>query len=135
MTIVVDASAVTELVVVSDPTRRASVVEAIGDDAHWMAPEHLLVEVVSALRGRWLGGHLSKSDFEKAVATVARFEFDIWPTPPLLPRIVELAANASAYDAAYLALAEELGCPLVTADGKLASVPGIRCRVVGGGDG
>lgn len=135
MTIVVDASAVTELLVVSDPARRTSIVDAIGDDAHWIAPEHLLVEVVSALRGRWLGGHLSKTDFERAVAAIARFEFDVWPTPPLLPRMVELAANASAYDAAYLALAEELGCHLVTADRKLATVPGIRCRVVGWADG
>lgn len=134
MTLVVDASAVTELLVSSDRMRRTSVVAAIGDDAHWMAPEHLLVEVASALRGRWLGSHLTRTEFEKAVATLARFEFDVWPTPPLLPRIVELAANASVYDAAYLALAEELGCALVTADGKLATVPGIRCRVVGWGD-
>lgn len=131
MTLVVDASAVTELLVTSDPAHRSAVLEAIGDDAHWIVPEHLLVEVVSALRGRWLGGHLTRTNFETAVATVARFEFDVWPTPPLLPRIVELAANATAYDAAYLALAEELGCIVVTADTKLARVPGIRCRVSG----
>ena len=131
MTLVVDASAVTELLVASDPGHRAAVVDAIGDDAHWIVPEHLVVEVVSALRGRWLGGHLARTDFEAAVAALARFDFDVWPTTPLIPRIVELAANATVYDAAYLALAEELGSTLVTADAKLARVPGIRCRVSG----
>lgn len=131
MTLVVDAAAVTELLVTSDPAHRSAVLDAIGDDVHWIVPEHLLVEVVSALRGRWLGGHLTRADFETAVATVARFEFDVWPTAPLLPRIVELAANATVYDAAYLALGEELGCIVVTADAKLARVPGIRCRVAG----
>ena len=131
MTIVVDASAVTELLVASNAAHRASVLDAIGDDPHWIVPEHLLVEVVSALRGLWLGGHLTRETFESAVASVARFEFDVWPTPPLLPRIVELADNATVYDAAYLALAEELGCTLVTAEVKLGRVPGIRCRVAG----
>jgi len=131
MTLVVDASAVTELVVASNLVHRAAVVDALGTDAHWIVPEHLVIEVVGALRGLWLGGHLSRSDFETAVATVSRFEFDVWPTAPLVPRIVELAANATSYDAAYLALAEELGCTLVTADAKLARVPGIRCRVDG----
>lgn len=133
MTIVVDASAVTELLIETDATQRASIVDAIGDDVHWIVPEHLLVEVMSALRGRWLGGHLTRTTFEGAVAAVARFEFDVWPTPPLLPRIVELADNATVYDAAYLALAEELGCTLVTADAKLGRIPGIRCRVAGWG--
>lgn len=131
MTLVVDASAVTEILVEHDPVRRAAVVAAVGDDSHWVVPEHLVIEVMSALRGRWLGGHLTRAEFEAAVEAVSRFEFDVWPTAGLIPRIVELAANATVYDAAYLALAEELGCSLVTADAKLARVPGIHCRVVG----
>lgn len=47
----------------------------------------------------------------------------------LLPRLWELRANASAYDASYLALAEALEAPLLTRDAALASVPGFRARV------
>lgn len=48
---------------------------------------------------------------------------------PLLNRVFELRANASAYDASYLALAEALDAPLVTHDAKLSRVPGHRARV------
>lgn len=41
------------------------------------------------------------------------------PHEPLLPRMWELRRNATAYDAAYLALAEALGAPLVTCDARL----------------
>lgn len=131
MTLVIDASALTEILVENDPAQRAAVVAAVGTDPHWVVPEHFVIEVLSALRGRWLGAHVTRVDFEAAVDAVARFEFDVWPTAPLIPRIVELSANANSYDAAYVALAEELGCPLVTADSKVGRIPGIRCRVVG----
>ena len=38
-------------------------------------------------------------------------------------------AAAAPYDAACVALAEGLACPLVTADSRLARAPGVRCRV------
>lgn len=133
MTLALDASAAAEYLISADPIRRAAVVDAIGDDPHWVVPEHFLIETMNALRGRWLGGHVDRAVFETAVAVLGEFELDVWPTAALLPRIVELAANATTYDAAYIALAEELGCRLVTADAKLAAVPGIRCRVVGAG--
>jgi predicted nucleic acid-binding protein len=44
-------------------------------------------------------------------------------------RIVALAANATAYDAAYIALAEALDADLLTSDARLARVPDIACTV------
>ena len=44
-------------------------------------------------------------------------------------RAYELRENVTAYDAAYVALAEALDCPLLTADARLARAPGIRCEV------
>ena len=46
---------------------------------------------------------------------------------PLLDRMWELRANVTAYDAAYVALAEQLTAPLITCDSKLAAANGTRC--------
>jgi predicted nucleic acid-binding protein len=55
---------------------------------------------------------------------VARYSHDV-----LLPRIWQLRNAVTAYDAAYLALAEALAAPLLTADAKLARTRGHRARV------
>ena len=47
----------------------------------------------------------------------------------LIPRIWELRDHLTAYDAAYVSLAEALRCPLVASDARLASAAGIRCEV------
>jgi predicted nucleic acid-binding protein len=47
---------------------------------------------------------------------------------PLLPRCWELRDTVTVYGAAYVALAELLDAPLVTADARLANAPGPRCR-------
>jgi predicted nucleic acid-binding protein len=44
-------------------------------------------------------------------------------------RAHELRANVTAYDAAYVALAEALDCPLITADKRLSRAPGLHCPV------
>ena len=46
----------------------------------------------------------------------------------LVPRVWELRDNLSAYDAAYVALAEALDAPLLTADARLTRATGPRCR-------
>ena len=51
------------------------------------------------------------------------------PLVALLPRIWQLRHNLSDHDAAYVALAEAIGAPLVTADRPIATVPGLRCEV------
>jgi predicted nucleic acid-binding protein len=44
-------------------------------------------------------------------------------------RVWELRDNVTGYDAAYLALAEVLDCPLVTFDGRLGAAPGHRASI------
>ena len=50
-------------------------------------------------------------------------------TRRLLGRIWELRDNLTAYDAGYVALAEALGCPLITSDARIARATGPRCVV------
>ena len=124
MTLVIDASAFTGLVIGSSSPVLADHAAANG---HWLAPEHFTIEVVSALRGAWLDGTLTDTTFPVAVQRLADAGVQTWPVRPLLPRVVELAANASVYDAASVALAEHLDVPLLTDDRRLSRVPGIRC--------
>jgi predicted nucleic acid-binding protein len=65
----------------------------------------------------------------EALEDLADFPITRYPHTPLLSRIWELRHNVTAYDAAYLALAEALPAPLITRDAKLAAVAGHRARV------
>jgi predicted nucleic acid-binding protein len=130
--LVLDSSAFVDLEL---ERARPELVAAMARTGHWVVPEHFRIEVFSAVRGAWLGGKIGDEELDRITKRLVALDLDVWPTAPLLPRIRELAGNATAYDAAYLALAEEVGGPLVTADAKFATVPGIRCRIVGWGDG
>lgn len=126
--IVVDSSALTELL--TDHRRRASLVrDRLAEDTVWAGPEHLRVEVASALRGLWLGGRSADDAFNRQLAALAAIQIATSPLTSLLPRIRALAPNATVYDAAYLALAEHMGVPLITLDAKLARVPGTQAEV------
>jgi predicted nucleic acid-binding protein len=93
------------------------------------APDLVDVETVSVLRRRWLAGDLTARRFRSAIDDLLALPLVRVPTGPLMLRAYELRANATPYDAAYVALAEGLTCALVTADARLARAPGIRCVV------
>jgi len=93
------------------------------------APDLVDVETVSVLRKRWLRHTLTEERFSAAIAHLQQLEFERVPTLRLMRRAFELRANVSAYDACYVALAEHLGCELVTADGRLAAATGPRCPI------
>lgn len=132
--IVVDASVLVALVSGSpDEVDRAA--RALELDRHWVVSEHTVIECVSAMRSMTLRGEMTRDRLADNVQQLVDLDLDVWPTVPLLRRIVTLVDNVTAYDAAYLALAEELSIPLVTLDRRLASVPGIRCVVRVPGDG
>jgi len=90
-------------------------------------PDLVDVEVVSVLRRRWLAKTMTARRFAVAVDDLGALPADRYPVLPFMPRAYELRANVSAYDATYVALAEQLGCALVTVDRRLAAAPGPRC--------
>lgn len=126
--IVLDASLVANLVGDDgEDGRRAR--SLVADSGEASMPDLVDVETVAVLRKLWLSGTLDDARFEAALADLADLPFARYPTLPLMQRAYELRANVTAYDAAYIALAEALGCDLVTTDGRLARAPGIQCRV------
>lgn len=98
-------------------------------DPHWVAPEHVLIETFSAIRGRCLGGRVSEQRAREALDTLAQLAIELLGTKPLLPRMWQLRGNVAGYDAAYVAAAEAYDCPLLTADARLARAHGLRCPV------
>jgi predicted nucleic acid-binding protein len=84
------------------------------------APYLIDLEVVSALRRLEAGGDLDSRRARLALSDLADLRIDRYDHLGLLGRIWQLRHALTPYDAAYVALAEVLRCPLLTADGRLA---------------
>jgi predicted nucleic acid-binding protein len=98
--------------------------------AEALAAPHLVdLEVTNALRRHVHRGHLSLAGAERAMGRLQRLPIVRHSHALLLARCWELRNNLTTYDAAYVALAEALGVPLLTADARLARAPGLRCEV------
>jgi predicted nucleic acid-binding protein len=93
------------------------------------APHLIDYEVASALRRRVLSGDITEDGGRRALTQWSKIGLERYPARGLLARIWELQPHLTAYAAAYAALAEALGCPLVTADRRLAMAPGTRCEI------
>lgn len=81
------------------------------------------------MRKHVIGGRMTPRHARRRLGLYLKLRLDRYDHGPLLGRIFELRDNVSAYDAAYVALAEGLDAPLVTCDRRLAAAPGIRARV------
>lgn len=126
--IVVDASILAN--VVGDDGadgKRARQALRAGDDI--AAPDLVDVETVAVLRKRWLAGTIDDQRFTGAITDLEQLDFERVPTLRFARRACELRANVTAYDAAYVALAEVLDCGLLTADQRLANASGPRCSI------
>lgn len=121
--IVADASAI-----VSGLLRRGAARASIAADA-LHAPHLVDIEIVDTIRKLVMHDHVDAVDAERALAAWQRFGVRRYPTIRMIDRIWELRHNVSAYDAAYVALAEALQCNLLTADRRLANASGPRCTI------
>ena len=92
-------------------------------------PDLARIEVVSVIRRQLKARGLDSSQAELAVSDLLDLPLVVYATAPLLCRCWELRGNVTAYDACYVALAEALGCSLLTADAHLARSPGLNCAV------
>ena len=116
--IVVDSAAVVDALTAVEGSE-ALRADLAGADLH--APTLLDFEVVSALHGLILGRQLSAARAQDALTDFDDLSIQRWPSAAALRlRAFSLRDNLSAYDAAYVVLAEALQCPLLTRDARLA---------------
>jgi predicted nucleic acid-binding protein len=126
--IVVDASAVVDILlrVLTADTAAYRLFHS-GETLH--APHLLDLEVAQALRRHEATRQAEPARCREALDDLACVRLFRYPHNVLLPRVWELRNNLTAYDAAYVALAEMLSAPLLTRDQRLAASAGHRARI------
>ena len=121
--IVLDASVVLEILL---RTRVGLEIEnrIFSPDETLHAPHLLDLEVAQVLRRYWTTGVMFPERGQDALEDLEDLPINRYPHDLFLSRIWELRYNLTAYDAAYVSLAEALAAPLMTRDRRLASAPG-----------
>ncbi len=125
--LVIDASVC--VVALSDDSKAGDRARRRLRDENLAAPELIDLEVASVLRKLVSAGLVPPRRADLALADLISLPMDRARHRPLLPRVWQLKDNVTAYDAAYVALAEALDVPLLTADTRLAAAPGPRCVI------
>jgi predicted nucleic acid-binding protein len=126
--IVVDASALLE-VLLGTPDAARVAARISRSEASLHVPHLIDMEVAQVVRRYVQAGGLDLERGRGALETLRSLPLTRYPHTNLLPRIWELRPNLTAYDAAYVALAEALDAPLVTRDRRLAAAPGHSARI------
>jgi predicted nucleic acid-binding protein len=130
--IVLDTSAMVEFLVGADEVAERIRTIVVGQSL--AAPHAVDLECASTLRGLVQGKKLPADEGERALQLLGRMNLKRYGHTSLLPRIWQLRHNMWPYDAAYVALAESLSAELVTLDGKIGRVPGLKCAVCNPGE-
>jgi predicted nucleic acid-binding protein len=121
--VVIDASVLVNALLVNGSARSRLAAESL------QAPELIDAEVLSVLRRLVLAGKLQDCAALQALTVAHQLGLRRYVSRALWRRAWELRLNLSAYDALYVALAEQLQVPLLTADARLARAPGLHCCV------
>lgn len=117
--VVLDASALVEFLRWSTAGQRVAD-HLVGEGVSFHTPHLAAIEVLSAFRSLVQRADISPERAEAAIVDLANLPATRHAVEPFLPRIWELRHNLTAYDAAYVALAEALDAPLLTADRRMA---------------
>ncbi len=126
--IVLDASCLVEMLIGTE--RGRAVAARIAKPEESLHVPHLAdIEVAQALRRYVRDGEIDAAFAAAAIELLRSLDLDRHAHEPLLNRVFELRPNLSAYDAVYVAVAEVLGAPLLTCDGRLSRAPGLSKRV------
>jgi predicted nucleic acid-binding protein len=126
--IVVDASALLEVLLQTDTGTRVEA-RLFRDRGELHAPHLIDVEIVQSLRRLVRSAEISSSRAAEAVTDLLDFDLHRHGHLDLLARAWSLRDSLTAYDAAYVALAEALNAPLITCDGPLGRSSGHRADI------
>lgn len=126
--IVVDSSAILDLLLRTSAAVRIQE-RLFREGETWHVPHLIDLEVAQVLRRYEATGGLEPTRAGEVLLDFSVLPLTRYPHAVLLPRIWELRHAATAYDGAYLALAEALDAPLVTRDARLATSHGHRVSV------
>jgi predicted nucleic acid-binding protein len=124
--IVVDASVLAVALVDDGPDGDVARARLRGESL--AAPDLIDLEVLSVLRRQLASGRLDRRRADLAVGDLVDLPLQRVAPRQLVSRVWERRDNLTPYDAAYVAVAEVLEAPLLTADQRLASAPGVRCH-------
>lgn len=126
MAIVIDSSVVVDFLVL----RRQPSLKGLFADHDLHSLQFLGLEFLNALRRLERLHVVDVAMAQASVEHLAALTIRQYPHEPLTRAIWELRHNLSAYDAAHVALAQELDLPLVTADRRLARAAAGVCDVI-----
>jgi predicted nucleic acid-binding protein len=126
LSVVIDSSVVVAALV--DTGAHGVWAEKILEDDDLYAPELLQVEAANVLRRLERSKVITEQEADAAFEDLMQLDVDLHAFESLSERVWELRHNVTSYDGWYVALAEALGLPLATLDGRLAKSEGPKCR-------
>jgi predicted nucleic acid-binding protein len=126
LSVVIDSSVVVAALV--DMGANGAWAETILEQDGLYAPEHLRVESANVLRRLERGREITEQEASAAFEDLIELDVELHAFEAFSERVWELRHNVAIYDGWYVALAEALGLPLATLDGRLAKADGPKCQ-------
>ena len=126
MSIVVDSSVLVAALVDTGPDGVWA--ENVVEGGALYAPQLVHIEATNILRRLELAKKITMQEANAAYEELMQLEIEVLPFAPFADRIWELRPTVTSYDAWYVSVAEAIGSPLATLDGRLARAPGPKCE-------